>query len=87
MADTNTRNAQRFFIVERPYFTQGGARFFLDEEDGPAAPREGDVVDFLSGPDEEGDAMVRFRGNEYDIAQSAMVSVETMLALVRTHGL
>ncbi|WWV91884.1 hypothetical protein GMYAFLOJ_CDS0054 [Microbacterium phage phiMiGM15] len=86
MAD-KTNTAQRFFIVERPYFSQGGARFFLDEEDGANAPREGDVVTFITGPDEEGDSMVRFQGIEFDIAQSAMVSVETMLALVRTHGL
>ena len=84
---TSPNRPQRFLIVERPFFSQGGARFYLDQEHGVEAPREGDVVTFVSGPDEDGDVMVRFHGEEFDLNRNALVSVETILALVRTHGL
>lgn len=81
-----TSSPTRFLIVERPYYRQGGARFWVDQ-DTPGGPREGDVVEFVAGPDDDGDVMVRFGGQEYDVARESLVDVTIVLALIRTHGI
>lgn len=77
----------RFLITERPFYSIDGVPFFLDDEDGPSAPREGDVVRALSEfPDEDGDLDVVWGGQTYSIARVALVDVTTVLALVRSQG-
>ena len=85
---TATTTPSRFLIVERPYYKTGEATFWLDEEDGPKAPREGDVVRAVTSfVDEDGDLEVTHNGLSYNIARAALVDVEHVLALLRTQGI
>jgi hypothetical protein len=74
---------EKLLVVERPSYSIDEATFYLDEEPRafaggllPAPPAVGDVVTAATGyPDEDGDLLVMFDGDEFHIHRDQLAPV------------
>lgn len=74
----------RFLVIERPHYSVCGATFYPDEDAPTIAPVVGDVVEFVQGPDDDGDVMVTDRnGRTWDISRADLFPLDLALDILR----